>query len=159
MLVRYNQITIVSDTLDWAGIGDANATFNIPGGQPIAGLSSIGFGNGLTSVGAGASDTNTVDKTYQINEKLTWLKGRHSVKSGGQLLHYQQQRFYAGNNGLLGLFSYTGAFSGARLLRFPSRSGRRARDAAAWPIPGRTSTIVIGAVRAGRLQGRRRPLP
>jgi hypothetical protein len=118
VLFGYNKITIVSDTLDWAGIGDANATFNIPGGQPIHGLSSIGFGNGLTAVGAGASDTNTVDQTYQINEKLTWLKGRHSVKFGGQLLHYQQQRFYAGNNGLLGLFTYGGAFSGAPFADF-----------------------------------------
>ena len=30
------------------------------------------------------------------------------MKSGGQLLHYEQQRFYAGNNGLLGIFGYTG---------------------------------------------------
>jgi hypothetical protein len=112
VLVGYNQITIVSDTLDWAGIGDANATFGIAGGQPIPGLSSIGWGSGLSAIGAGASDTNTVDKTYQVNEKLTWLKGRHSVKSGGQLLHYDQQRFYAGNNGLLGLFGYTAAFTG-----------------------------------------------
>ena len=112
VLVGYNQITIVSDTIDWAGIGDANATFGIAGGQPIAGLSSIGWGGGLSAVGAGASDTNTVDKTYQFNEKLTWLKGRHSLKVGGQLLHYSQQRFYAGNNGLLGLFGYTAAFTG-----------------------------------------------
>jgi len=112
LLVGYNQITIVSDTLDWAGIGNANASFGIAGGQPIAGLSSVQWGGGLTSVGAGASDTNTVDKTYQINEKLTWLKGRQTVKFGGQLLHYVQQRFYAGNNGLLGLFTYGGAFTG-----------------------------------------------
>ena len=76
LLFGYNQITIVSDTLDWAGIGNANATFGIAGGQPIAGLSAIGWGNGLTTVGAGASDTDTLDKTYQINEKLTWLTGR-----------------------------------------------------------------------------------
>ncbi len=112
VLGGYNQIAIVSHTLDWSGIGNANTTFGIPGGQPIAGLSSIGWGGGLSSVGAGASDTDTLDKTYQINEKLTWLKGRHSIKSGGQLLHYVQQRFYAGNNGLLGLFGYSGAFSG-----------------------------------------------
>ena len=124
MLVGYNQITIVTDTLDWAGIGNANATFGIAGGQPIAGLSSIGWGSGLTAIGAGASDTDTLDKTYQINEKLTWLKGRHSVKSGGQFLHYVQQRFYAGNNGLLGLFGYGGAFTGFAVLRFPARSGR-----------------------------------
>jgi hypothetical protein len=112
VLVGYNQITIVTDTLDWAGIGDGNAAFGIPGGQPIPGLSSIDWGGGLTAIGAGASDTNTLDKTFQINEKLTWLKGRHSIKSGGQLMHYTQQRFYAGNNGLLGIFGYTAAFTG-----------------------------------------------
>ena len=113
VLVGYNQITIVSDTLDWAGIGNGNATLGIAGGQPIPGLSSIGWApNVLTAVGAGASDTDTVDKTYQINEKLTWLKGAHSLKFGGQMLHYAQQRFYAGNNGLLGLFGYSAAFCG-----------------------------------------------
>jgi len=112
LLVGYNQITIVGHTLDWAGIGDANASFGIAGGQPIPGLSSIGWGGGLTAVGAGASDSDTLDKTYQINEKLTWLKGRHTMKFGGQLLHYVQQRFYAGNNGLLGLFGYSAAFTG-----------------------------------------------
>jgi hypothetical protein len=118
LLVGYNQINIVSSTLDWSGIGNGNATFGIAGGQPIAGLSSIGWGNGLTSVGANATDTDTLDKTYQINEKLTWLKGRHTVKSGGQFLHYVQRRFYAGNNGLLGSFSYSGAFSGSPFADF-----------------------------------------
>jgi hypothetical protein len=112
VLVGYNQIAIVNNTLDWNGIGNANATFGIAGGQPIAGLSSIGWGGGLTAVGAGASDSDTLDRTFQINEKLTWLKGRHSMKIGGQLLHYRQQRFYAGNNGLLGLFGYGGSFTG-----------------------------------------------
>jgi hypothetical protein len=117
VLVGYNQITVVSTTLDWAGIGNANATFGIAGGQPIAGLSSLVLGSGLTSVGAGASDTNTLDKTYQINEKLTWIKGRQTLKFGGQLLHYVQQRFYAGNNGLLGIFSYSN-FTGSSFSDF-----------------------------------------
>ena len=110
LLLGYNQIGIVNHTLDWAGLGNANATFGIAGGQPIPGLSSIGFApNVLTAIGAGASDSDTLDKHYQINEKLTWLKGRHSMKFGGQLIHYVQQRFYAGNNGLLGIFGYGGA--------------------------------------------------
>lgn len=112
LLVGFNQISIVNDTLDWNGIGDANATLGIAGGQPIPGLSSIGWGGGLTAIGSGASDSDTLDRTYQINEKLTWLTGRHSVKVGGQLLHYVQRRFYAGNNGLLGLFGYGGGFTG-----------------------------------------------
>ncbi|MEO6237975.1 MAG: carboxypeptidase regulatory-like domain-containing protein [Vicinamibacterales bacterium] len=112
ILVGYNQITIVSNTLDWAGIGNGNATLGIAGGQPIAGLSSIRWGSGLSDAGAAASDTDTLDKTYQINEKLTWIKGSQTLKFGGQLLHYVQRRFYPGNNGLLGFFSYGGAFSG-----------------------------------------------
>ena len=111
-LFGYNQIAIVNHTLDWSGIGSGNATFGIAGGQPIPGLSSIGWGGGLTSVGAGASDSDTLDKHIQFNNKTTWLKGNHSVKFGGQLIHYRQQRFYAGNNGLLGLFGYNAAFTG-----------------------------------------------
>ncbi|MDQ3213969.1 MAG: TonB-dependent receptor [Acidobacteriota bacterium] len=134
VLVGYNQITIVGATIDWAGIGDANATFGIAGGQPIRGLSSIGLGGGLSSVGAAATDTDTLDKTYQINEKLTWLKGRHSVKMGGQLLHYVQRRFYAGNNGLLGLFSYSGAFTGFNFADFLlDQVGGKGRGSASAP--------------------------
>jgi hypothetical protein len=115
LLIGFNQITIVSDTFDWAGVGNANATFGIAGGQPIAGLSSIQLGSagsGLTFLGSGASDSNTLDRTFQINEKLIWLKGRQTLKVGGQFLHYVQRRFYAGNNGLLGVFMYGGTFTG-----------------------------------------------
>src|SRR5439155_24925483 len=67
---------------------------------------------------SGASDTDTLDQTYQINEKLTWVKGRQTLKFGGQLLHYNQRRFYAGNNGLLGIFTYGGTFTGAPFSDF-----------------------------------------
>jgi hypothetical protein len=111
-IVGFNQIKIVTKAFDWAGIGNANATFGIGGGQPIPGLSSIGWGGGLTAIGTGASDTDTLDRTFQFNDKLTWLKGDHTLKIGGQLLHYVQRRFYAGNNGALGVFGYGGAFTG-----------------------------------------------
>jgi len=111
-LVGYNQITIVTKALDWSGVGNANATFGIAGGQPIPGLSAITWNSGLSTIGAGASDTDTLDRTYQFNDKLTWFKGDHALKIGGQLLHYAQRRFYAGNNGLLGIFTYGGTFAG-----------------------------------------------
>ena len=40
-LFGFNQIAVVNDTLDWSGIGNANSTFGIAGGQPIAGLSAL----------------------------------------------------------------------------------------------------------------------
>ena len=112
LLVGYSRTTVTLATLDWAGVGNANALYGIAGGQPIPGLSSIGWGSGLTAPGAIATDSDTLAKTYQLNEKLTWLRGRHAIKFGGQWLHYDQQRFYAGNNGLLGFINYSGAFTG-----------------------------------------------
>jgi Carboxypeptidase regulatory-like domain/TonB dependent receptor len=112
VLVGYSKTTVITDTTDWAGVGNANAHYGIAGGQPISGLSQIQWGGGLTLPGAIATDSDTRAKTYQLNEKLTWLKGRHALKLGGQFLRYDQRRFYAGNNGLLGFLQYTGAFTG-----------------------------------------------
>ena len=138
--------------LDWAGIGDANATFGIAGGQPIAGLSSIGWGGGLTSRAPAPPTRTRSTKTYQFNEKLTWLTGRHTVKFGGQFLHYVQRRFYAGNNGLLGLFNYSGAFTGFAVLRFPARPGGE-QGAGQSTDPWTHLHNRMRALRPGRLQG------
>lgn len=112
LLVGYSDTTVINETYDWAGVGGGNALYGIAGGQPIDGLSSIGWTSGLTAPGAIAPDSDTLAKTYQINEKLTWIKGRHALKFGGQWLHYNQRRFYAGNNGLLGFINFSGAFTG-----------------------------------------------
>ena len=118
VLVGYNSVLFYSELNDWAGIGDANATYGIPGGQPIAGLSSIQWGQGLTNVGAVATVEDSLPKIYQLNEKLTWIKGRHALKFGGQWLKYDTKRFYPGNNGLLGLFNYTNTFTGSQFSDF-----------------------------------------
>ena len=99
LLVGYNSIDNITSLNDWGGIGNANATFGIPGGQPIAGLSAINWGSGLTTIGSAATLEDNLPKGYQLNEKLTWLKGRHALKFGGQFLRYVQRRYYAGNNG------------------------------------------------------------
>jgi hypothetical protein len=146
VLFGFNQIAIVNHTTDWSGLGSANATFGIAGGQPIAGLSSIRWGGGLSDVGAAATDSDTLDRTYQINEKLTWLRGRHSLKFGGQLLHYVQRRFYAGNNGLLGYFSYGGAFTGFPFSDFlldQVREKGRGSQSEAWTHLHNRSAVYV----------------
>jgi hypothetical protein len=111
LLVGYNQVGQQRFSHDWGGLGNGNALFGIPGDQPIPGLSSIRMGSGLSNIGAAATDWDTQNKTYQINERLTWLKGRHTLKFGGQWLYLRQQRYYAGNNGAQGLFEYNGRFT------------------------------------------------
>ena len=118
LLVGYNSVLFYNEITDWAGIGDANATYGIPGGQPVAGLSNIQFGAGLTSPGALATVEDSLPKIYQVNEKVTWIRGRHAFKFGGQFLHYNTKRFYPGNNGLLGKFVYSGTFTGNQFADF-----------------------------------------
>jgi hypothetical protein len=112
LLLGYSHTRVIAKTDDWAGVGNANATYGIAGGQPIAGLTNIQWASGLTQPGVVATDSDTLANTFQINEKFTWVKGRHTMKFGGQWLRYDQQRFYAGNNGLLGFIAYNGAFTG-----------------------------------------------
>jgi carboxypeptidase family protein len=148
LLVGYSSTTVVSETVDWAGVGALNTRYGIAGGQPIAGLSQIQWASGLTLPGAIASDSDTLAKTYQINEKVTWIKGRHAVKFGGQFLRYNQRRFYAGNNGLLGFITFNGAFSGFAfsdfLLDQVSGKGRGGGDPSSpWThLQNRTAVFV-----------------
>ena len=132
LLVGFSRTTVIGQTYDSAGIGNGNALYGIAGGQPIAGLSQIDFASGLTLPGAIATDSDTLAKTYQFNEKLTVLVGRHTMKLGGQFLRFNQQRFYAGNNGLLGFIRFNGTFTNFAfadfLLDMVSGKGRGGGD-------------------------------
>ena len=56
------------------------------------------------------------------------MKSRHTLKFGASWNYYRMNRYYAGNNGQLGLFEYTARFTGATvgdfLLDQLSRKGR-----------------------------------
>ncbi|MFN2513800.1 MAG: TonB-dependent receptor domain-containing protein, partial [Pyrinomonadaceae bacterium] len=115
--VGFNRALFIVDALDWAGIGDANATLGIPGGQVIPGLSAIRI-TGLNDIGVLAVTERNVTNTFHYGDNLTMIKGRHALKMGGQLQRYQQNRFYPGNNGLLGFFNYGSTFTGHAFADF-----------------------------------------
>ena len=118
--IAFSRIVINDRVLDWSGLlgTDGNSKLGIPGGQPIAGLSAINLGGGLSGVGSGASISNTGDNKYVLYDNLTWSKGKHLIKMGGQLMRYQQNRYYAGNNGALGIFRYTATYTGVDFADF-----------------------------------------
>ena len=131
--VGYSNTTVTARTYDWAGIGNANADVRHRRRPADRGPQRDQLGQRAHRRRARSRPTRTRSpRRYQINEKLTWLKGRHAMKFGGQLLHYDQQRFYAGNNGLLGFFTYNGAFTGFAfsdfLLDLVSGKGRGGGD-------------------------------
>jgi hypothetical protein len=100
--------------IDWSGqLGaDGNAKFGLAGGQPVPGLSSITLGSGLSGIGAAATIGREVDNKISYGDNLTWQKGAHLLKIGGQAVRYRQNRYYAGNNGALGSFTFDGSYSG-----------------------------------------------
>lgn len=106
--------------IDWSGqLGaDGNSKFGLAGGQPVAGLSAVSLGNGLSGIGAGASIGSTVDNKLQYGNNLTWQRGKHLLKIGGQAIRFRQNRYYAGNNGALGTFTFDGTYSGAAFADF-----------------------------------------
>src|SRR5215813_5912491 len=109
--VGVSRAVFITNIIDWANIGNGNSKLGIPGGQALAGLSLITLGNGLASIGSRAVTEDSVTNTFHYGDNLTILRGRHSFRMGGQLQRYQQNRFYTGNNGLLGGFTYDGTFT------------------------------------------------
>src|SRR5215471_14758858 len=100
--------------IDWSGeLGaDGNSKFGIGGGQPVPGLSAVTLGSGLSGIGTAATIGREVDNKISYGDNLTWQKGVHLLKMGGQAVRYRQNRYYAGNNGALGLFTFDGTISG-----------------------------------------------
>jgi hypothetical protein len=118
--IAYSRIGIDDNVVDWSGqLGpDANSRFGISGGQPIAGLSSVTVGGGLTGIGSTGVISSTVDNKYQAQTNATYQTGKHLIKFGGQMIRFQQNRYYSGNNGALGVFRYNGAYSGVDIGDF-----------------------------------------
>jgi hypothetical protein len=115
--IGFNRAVFISDFLDWANVGNLNSKLGIPGNQLLPGLAFVSAGNGV-SFGSRAVNEDNVTNTFHYGDNLTILHGRHSFKMGGQLQRYQQNRFYPGNNGLLGGFTYDGRFTGLAFADF-----------------------------------------
>ncbi len=115
--VGFNRAVFISEFNDWAGVGNLNNKLGIPGSQVIPGLALVSAGNGV-SFGTRAVNEDNVTNTFHYGDNLTILRGRHSLKVGGQWQRYQQNRFYPGNNGLLGGFTYDGRFTGLAFADF-----------------------------------------
>ncbi len=96
------------------GYPDLNEQFGIAGVNS-PGLLSIEFPNGFaSSIGSANVGTQQLfaNTTYHFADNVTIIRGRHMIKTGGQLLRQQMNTFYAGNNGRTGFIRFSGRFTG-----------------------------------------------
>ena len=93
-----------------------NQVVGIPSNpQQTAGFSSQNFSTqnaaGYPSnFGTNPTPEVFIDNIFGYSDNLTWQKGKHLLKFGGEFLRYQQNSFYPGNDGELGAFSYNGVY-------------------------------------------------
>jgi hypothetical protein len=118
LLVGFNDNSFNGTPIDVNGVGNLNNQLGIAGAQPIPGLTEIRMGNDLTNLGTIAIGSNTANQVFQINERLTWVKGRHQLKFGGSWNRYRMERYYSGNNGQLGFIAYSGTFTNVAFADF-----------------------------------------
>ena len=127
LLLGFTRVKSETIHTDWAGIGDANATVGVPGGQTIAGLSAFSVGD--WGFGGSCCSARNDIRTYQVTEKVSLFRGRHALKLGGRWLH--QRQGFSGVGDHLGYFVYGGAFTGFPfadfLLDAVSEKGLRSR--------------------------------
>jgi TonB dependent receptor len=89
----------------------------------------VRWGSDLTEIGSAETGTTNRTKVFQVNERLTWLAGRHTLKFGGSWNYYDSLSDYPGNNGRNGFiaynaFNFTGFAFGDFLLDQVSQKGR-----------------------------------
>ena len=95
-------------------------TFGLLNQPPLTfnGLPSFNFSSGTSSIGFGKAGF-TFSHTYQWTDNLTWTKGRHTLKFGGDIrrLRAQTSLGFTGSDNY-GNFDFDGRYSGADFSDF-----------------------------------------
>ena len=122
--VRWVQGVPVDST---GAFGAGNSVVGIDSQQPYAGFaaqvfSATGQGttntNYFTTLGTDGSGSSLIDNTFTYADDLTWQLSKHTLKMGVEVLRYQQNNFYPGNDGIMGNEEYTGAYTGSTIPDF-----------------------------------------
>ncbi|MBB6143928.1 hypothetical protein HNQ77_001877 [Silvibacterium bohemicum] len=78
--------------------------------QQYVGFSNQGLGN-FSNVGTTALIASLTDNTYSYGDNLTWQRGKHLLSMGIEAIRYENNYITSNNDGFLGTFNYTGAFT------------------------------------------------
>jgi hypothetical protein len=112
--IGWSHITFGSGTSWDSSVADFGNTLGIGNGNPtgLDGLLRLKFSNSAVSqLGTQESTTSFDDHVWQFEDAVSWTRGRHNLKFGGQFWRQIIKTFYAGNNGQLGLMDFDGRFT------------------------------------------------
>src|ERR1700733_4050389 len=127
----WSHITLNSGNSFASGVGQFGNTLGIGNGNPgsLPGLLNLDFSNtAVSSLGASEQTQSFDDHVWQAEDAVSWTRGRHSFKFGGQWWHEIIKTFYAGNNGELGLMDFNGQFTNENAAATASNTGDGGAD-------------------------------
>ena len=107
--VRFDQTQVPSASLGQVGAAVGIANANPPGTAGLLNLAIPGFNGGVA--GLGQQEIAQIFHTTQgqFADDLTYIRGRHSIKTGFQFIRVRADWKYNGNNGALGQIADTNA--------------------------------------------------
>ncbi len=114
----YDRIGYNSYNQDLSGqFANGNSLVGIPYPNYAPGFSVQSFtessnSTGANSFGTAATGNLAVDNQFSYSDNFTWLHGKHSTKFGAQLFRADNDFLQNNTGGLLGGFTYSGAFTG-----------------------------------------------
>jgi len=110
----WSHVTLNSGNSFDSSVGAFGNTIGIGNGNPsgVNGLLALNFSNSaLTNLGQAEQTQSFDDHVWQAEDSVTWTRGVHNFKFGGQYFRQIIKTFYAGNNGELGLMDFDGRFT------------------------------------------------
>ncbi|MGB7463940.1 MAG: TonB-dependent receptor, partial [Candidatus Acidiferrum sp.] len=110
----WSHITLNNGTSWNSDVGQFGNAIGIGNGNPagLDGLLAINYNNSaLSNFGNAETGESFDDQVWQAGDAVTWTRGRHNLKFGGELVHNIVKTFYPGNNGELGLMDFDGRFT------------------------------------------------
>ena len=110
----FSHITLNSGNTFASNVGNLGNTLGIGNGNPsgVPGLLALNFSNtDVGNLGSGESTQSFDDTVWEVEDGLTWTRGRHTIAFGGQYWLQTIKTFYAGNNGELGYMDFNGQFT------------------------------------------------
>ncbi len=108
---RTRYTNVATDIAGQLGL-TGNAKLGIPGTQVAPGITTLdASSSSVQAIGGGSGGANGVQSDSIVNayiygDNLSWQRGRHNIRLGGQAIRYQANRNYSGNDGARGFFSY-----------------------------------------------------
>ena len=79
-------------------------------GSDVYGVPTIGI-SGFQGIST-LSGSNNLEQTYQMQDSVTWQKGRHTIKFGGEVLKNFADLQFTSPSQLMGTTNFTGVFTG-----------------------------------------------